>query len=279
VSKAIIDISDELQDARLNRFMSPCSANGSLTGILGFLQRADSLSTKSVLFTLEQLKQCVSYPFGMAIALESREMLDWLDGLCITLLRREMSRRPEVFEALCLQGDQSVLQSPNGKEFSETDGVKAFLLIRSILVDMDNLDAKELERYRSLLIERRTALLEQAIHAAERNEPYFEQLEWKEGFTIVKCGRFSSPSSSQLASSNAPSYIDNTIRDYPRHANADYSRNNNSTKVARPSASEIEGMVAQVREVMGMVDETQVRSLLKQFNFDLEQTINYLLAG
>jgi len=268
---SVLDISDSLQDARINLAMSCVDSNRGM-GILGMLQSSQSRSTESLLRHLELLDQCCKNPFGFGIALQSRGMLDWLDGYCVYALKNDLKKEPKVFERLCL--DEVV-----DKEYADTDSVKCFLLMRSLMRRMDAVDANELARYRSLVFERRAHLLEEAISAMQNNQPYIEQPEWDVASSLVKCGRSTVPEDPSrnyaVAIVGLPSVPTNN--QYNSMSDNEISTVNN-TNTHTPTEDEIKGMIAQATEVFGVVDETQFRSLLKQYNYDIEVAIGSMLG-
>jgi len=234
-------------------------------------------STSSLLRTLELLDHCCKHPYGFAIALENRALLDWLDGYCTSKLRSEMQKKPEVFERLCLECNRDVLATREGKEFSETDCVNCFIIVRSLVSRMDELGQSEIETYHSQLVQERNELLERAIAAIRAGKPYMEQVEWSEDSSLVKCGRCSAPEGLRYKGGAvnviavSPSPI-NEMVDY------DVSGTKQNENSGTPSEEEINGMIAQAREVLGSVNETQFRSLLKQYKYNLDQAIGATFA-
>jgi len=269
---SVLDVSDSLQTARLNLAMSACQS-GYKTGIIGLLQMSLKEATASMFRTLELLQHCCKIPFGFAIAVEHRQLLDWLDGFCVGKLRNEMQKKPQVFERLCLDGDIDVLKTPEGREFADTDSVNCFMIVRSLVRQMDELSPKQIELYHTQLVEQRNGLLETAIAAIRAGKPYIDQLEWTKNARIVKSGRSSAPENLRHRGGGHVEVVAVT----PIHSMDDYDvksvKENDNDITATPSEEEINGMIAQACEVLGSVNETQFRSLLKKYNYNLDQAI------
>jgi len=278
VVNSVLDVPDDLHNARLNIFMTPYRV-GSECGLLGALQAAHSRVCNSLFYDMEHLNQCCKHDFGFALALESRGNLNWLDGCFVNKLRIEMQKKPTVFERLCLQGDPTVLQSAEGREFAETNAVKAFFIFRSIIERMDNLDAKHLEHYRSVLIESRMALLKTALEAARNNRPYIMQPEWRTDASLVECGRSSSATGSSKGGSSGYVVSDGSFNDSNTMMD-DYDPNqikNSINATNTPSESEIAEMVKAAKDISG-ADEAQIRSLLTKNNYNVDQVVTILLG-
>jgi len=277
VVTSLLDIQDELQDARLNYFMSPLKSSDGC-GLLGALQMVYQ-SSDCLLLHLEYLNHCCEKELGFAIAFESLERLDWLDGYCVNKLRKEMRRTPDLFVRFCLEGDSSVLETAAGKEFAEADCTKAFVIIRSLVQRMDKLNGSEVDHYRALLLERRIALLEQASHAIETNKSFVEQIEWNKGATALKCGRFSVPENPFR--NGAPYTVVVPINIDGDDSMSDYDVNNvkeNVRSSAVPSEAEIASMIAQARDMLGDVDEKEFRDLLEKHHYSLENVVNAMFG-
>jgi len=276
VTCAYLDIADGLQDARMLAMMTKKSFEGS-TGILGALQLAqiaqknnqlDHSDSKTLRY-LELLEHCCHSDFGFAIALRSRDMIDWLDGYCINRICEEMRKVPELFESVCFNNDFSKLDTPEGREYAGMDLIKCFRIIHGIITRMDHLTPKQFEGYNTLFARRYYSLVENAYLASMSGNQFFMQPDWFID-SVVPCGRFAPPVS--------------PFRKFERHAvvvhpesnrAASESISNANTPVTPPTPAQIDSLVAQARDVLGeMLDEAKFRKLLKDHNYNFEATMD-----
>jgi len=284
ISCAILDIDDSLQDARINYFLTSHvlkgKATSSYTGVLGALQLANSTRNNNhLLYDLQLLEHCCRSNFGFSIVLESRLLVDWLDGLCISKIFKEMPTNPDLFERLCLGEDWKLLDTPEGMKYADMDIVKSFRIVRGLVHRMDSLDPEQLKNYYTLLAQRRTGMLNQAVEAARSMKPFIMQPEWSNSKKQVKCGRYSSPKSPYNSSksfsvgSDPLSAINNNSNTVAGAASAAAS----AAGASAGGVNDIEDLIAKAREVLGdALDEERLRKLLNQ-RYTLDEAIGMML--
>lgn len=275
---AVLDINDSLRDARCNYLMTPyVLQDPSGTGLLGLLQLTLSRNDANFRADVELLHHCCTIPYGFTCALRYRSLVDWLDGHCVAQLARVMAADPPVFERLCLENDESVLATKEGSSYATSNLVIAFRLIRALVNRMDSMSESMREGDANFWRERQETLLRDALYAARENQPFLWQPEWQEHAVPLECGRVSPPedpfadvNDAVNALVNLPSIPKSTTPSSCPHTPISNNKNYD------PSPAEIDELVAQARDILGLDDET-LRQALHRNHYDLNQTINNLL--
>jgi len=246
------------------------------TGVIGMLQLATRTARNSsdILRDLELLEHCCMSEFGFAIALESREMIEWLDSLCTQKVCADMVRDPNIFQRVCLCNDWQVLETSFGHQYADKDSVKAFRIIHEIVHRMDSLHPKEVEGFHQLFLSKRNGIAERAYALHSSQKSFFVQPEWMSNAVPLKCGRYYPPSDVFYKQEAAPS---NSLTQVA----VAYVSNNNAAvaSASEPSPEEFAKMLKQARDVTGFeVDEKQFRSILAKCNYNLDEAVISLLG-
>ena len=279
---AILDINDSLRDARCNYIMTPCvlqKPGG--TGVIGLLQLTLNRTDAELRADLELLTHCCRSTYGFASALRHRSLVDWLDGYCVARLARALVASPAVFERLCLADDESVLATKDASEHAATDLVVAFQHIRALVRRMDSLAPSERADHIGFWREHQEFLLRDALCAARENKPFLWQPEWQEHAASLECGRVTPPDSPFASTDSDTASAVLALQSLPKAGSFDVTSSCPNSPVGgksnyNPTPGEINALVAQAREILGLDDETLLAALSRN-NYDLNKTIDSLL--